>query len=366
MANSTSITYTNMSNSYKIDQQWLNSYASGHDHSPIFESGSIRASHGVHDHPQVRNCPPAPSNLPAFNQSHAQQYASTQDGTALHTGPANETGACTCRNRLGRQDRVVCYDGPYHQDSFVYRGNTFGELALNGDTDVQSQPRPYFHASMHALVYHGTPVNHGNEFPVDPTTFPQNDPYSNEDLMMNDTSSTATPHMEMSAALQRLRSGNPSLNTADPEPIHDFQAPFNPLFNAWESFATEIIRSNNFCAQQLPVSDAPQVLFPIHDGMSTNNNPKGATMLDASNDIEGPLLKNDDNTNVSRRVNQRSNTRGLRVTCEACRKLKIKCLPRGDSEACEKCHKNGTPCERKARAAYPKRATKKTLTSALS
>ncbi|KAG9565629.1 hypothetical protein KCU71_g5200, partial [Aureobasidium melanogenum] len=366
MANSTSITYTNMSNSYEIDQQWLDSYATGHDHSPIFESGSMGASHGVHDHPQVRDCPPAPSNLPVFNQSHAQQYASTQDGTALHTGPANETGACTCRNRLGRQDRVVCYDGPYHQDSFVYSGSTFGELALNGDTDVQPQSQPYFHAPLHAPVNHGTPVNHGNELPVDPTTFPQNDPYFNEDLMMNDTSSTATPHMEMSAALQRLRSGNPFLNTADPEPIHDFQAPFNPLFNAWESSATEIIRSNNFCAQQLPVSDAPQVLFPIHDGMSTNNNPRGATMLDASNDIEGPLLKNGDNTNVSRRVNQRSNTRGLRVTCEACRKLKIKCLPRGDSEACEKCHKNGTPCERKARAAYPKRATKKTLTSALS
>ncbi|KAH0346224.1 hypothetical protein KCU83_g7403, partial [Aureobasidium melanogenum] len=347
MANSTSITYTNMSNSYEIDQQWLDSYATGHDHSPIFESGSIRASLGVHDHPQVRN--PAPSNLPAFNQSHAQQYASSQDGTALHTGPANETGACTCRNRLGRQNRVVCYDGPYHQDSFVYSGSTFGELASNEDTDVQPQPQPYIHAPMHAPVSHGTPVNHGNELPVDPTTFPQNDPYFNEDLMMNDTSSIATPHMEI-----------------DPEPIHDFQAPFNPFFNAWESSATEIIRSIDFCAQQLPVSDAPQVLFSIHDGMSTNNNPRGATMLDASNNIEGPLLKNDDNTNVSRRVNQRSNTRGLRVTCEVCRKLKIKCLPRGDGEACEKCHKNGTPCERKARAAYPKRATKKTLTSALS
>ncbi|KAG9664981.1 hypothetical protein KCU64_g291, partial [Aureobasidium melanogenum] len=333
-------------NSYDVDQKWLDGYATGHDHSAIFESHSFHASPGVHDDPQ--------------------QYASTQDGTAMHTGPANDTGACTCRNRSGHQDRVVSYGGPYQQDSFVYNGSTFGELALKEDTDVQPQPHPYIHAPMHAPVYHGTPVNHFNELPVDPTTFPQNYPYFDEDWMMPDPSFTAATYMEMSAALQCLRSENPFLNTAGPEPIHDFEAPFNPLFNAWDSPATEIIRSRNFRAQQLPVSDAPQGPYPINDGMSTNTNPRGATMLDASNNIEGPLLKNDDNTNVSRRVKQRSNTRGLRVTCEACRKLKIKCLSRGDGEACEKCHKNGTPCERKARAAYPKRARRKTPTSALS
>ncbi|KAG9744566.1 hypothetical protein KCU73_g8106, partial [Aureobasidium melanogenum] len=188
-----------------------------------------------------------------------------------------------------------------------------------------------------------------------PWTFERADlaplPYFEEDLILNDMSWTGAPDMGRSAALEGLRSGNPFLNTAGPEPIYDFQAPFNPFFNAWDSPAADTIRSNNFSAQQLPVSNSPQAPFPIDDGMSTNNNPRGATMLVASNNIEGPPLKSADNTNVSRRVNQRSNTRGLRVTCEACRKLKIKCLSRGDGEACEKCYKNGISCERKARAA---------------
>lgn len=201
-------------NSYEIDQKWLDGYATGHDHSAICESHSFHASPGVHDDPQVCNCPPVPDNVPASNRSHAQQYASTQDGTAMHTGPANDTGACTCRNRSGHQDRVVSYGGPYQQDSFVYNGSTFGELALNEGTDVQPQPHPYIHGPMHAPVYHGTPVNHFNELPIDPTTVPQDYPYFNEDWMMPDPSFTAAPYMEMSAALQCLRSENPFLNTA--------------------------------------------------------------------------------------------------------------------------------------------------------
>jgi hypothetical protein len=62
-----------------------------------------------------------------------------------------------------------------------------------------------------------------------------------------------------------------------PQPNHDFQAPFNPFFNAWDSPAADTIRSNNFSAQQLPVgnnfsaqqlpvSNSPQAPFPINDG----------------------------------------------------------------------------------------------------
>ncbi|KAH0126567.1 hypothetical protein KCU67_g17431, partial [Aureobasidium melanogenum] len=67
------------------------------------------------------------------------------------------------------------------------------------------------------------------------------------------------------APLPYFEEDDPFLNTAGPQPNHDFQAPFNPFFNAWDSPAAHTIRSNNFSAQQLPVSNSPQAPFPIND-----------------------------------------------------------------------------------------------------
>jgi hypothetical protein len=44
-----------------------------------------------------------------------------------------------------------------------------------------------------------------DQLPADPITFPQYEPYFNEDSMMPDSLFTAAPYMEMSAALQCLR-----------------------------------------------------------------------------------------------------------------------------------------------------------------
>ncbi|KAG9603747.1 hypothetical protein KCU77_g1623, partial [Aureobasidium melanogenum] len=194
---------------------------------------------------------------------------------------------------------------------FTHIATTTG---ISTPIDKMNQQWTFERADLAPLPFeeYGLPYDQAHvddQLPADPITFPQNDPHFYDDLMMNHTSYTAAPYMEMSAALQCLRSENPFLNTAGPEPIHDFQAAFNPLFNVWDSPAADIIRrSNNFSAQQVPVSDTPQGPFPINDGMGTNNNPRGATMLDASNNIEGPLLENDDNTNVSRRRHLTSST----------------------------------------------------------
>ncbi|KAK6001299.1 hypothetical protein QM012_002630 [Aureobasidium pullulans] len=161
-------------------------------------------------------------------------------------------------------------------------------------------------------------------FPADAITYPYNNLYFGEDPMMTNGSLIAAPVMEMSPALQALRNNNPFSNAAGHQSIYGFQSSSLSLLDIVQTSGKDATRP-----QQLTISNEG----PIQ--VSNGTIPSTST-LDGSKPV--PKI--------------RKKATKLRVTCESCRQLKIKCHPTTDGASCEKCLKKGIPCVRKARAPY--------------
>lgn len=75
--------------------------------------------------------------------------------------------------------------------------------------------------------------------------------------------------------------------------------------------------------------------------------------------VEVNLISDDADAPLPVRSRARAKIPGVRATCEACRKLKVKCLPAHDDGPCQKCTKKGERCVRMPRAAYGSRTKRR-------
>ncbi|KAH0373854.1 hypothetical protein KCU65_g332, partial [Aureobasidium melanogenum] len=262
---------------HEDDQQWLDGYATGHDHSAIFEDDD--------DYSEVDDSTSGMDNPPTFIHAFNQVYV---DNESVVNSITTDNGPSTALSNGSDPE---------------------GSAASYTAAGSYSTATPYGFA-----ISHGPPGHHDSGYS------------SNSSF----GTTTSLDYFDM-AAMRTFA------------PLEQSSAPFMPLTpDIWNSSASHVLRENN------PYSAGNNIQGPLLGGNDNNNVVEDAwdnSVADVFHETPGFAehihvnstaqdsvgMNGGNNAGNSRRVaKQRSTIRGVRVSCESCRTLKVKCLSARD------------------------------------
>ncbi|KAH0352131.1 hypothetical protein KCU81_g2085, partial [Aureobasidium melanogenum] len=228
----------------------------------------------------------------------------------------------------------------------------------NDTSDVEmDQQWEYDYPDMAAALFDNDGISSGhlsNRLPPSPI-YLSHEPIHFVEQTMPSTSSNSQPLMAVTPALECLRSCNTALRTAYQLPKTDTTE--GPMYTE-----DSMNKSSSISVPLTPVERSDTVHQIEEQSASLPSpedgyDPYGAHILSQMSDIaQSP---NDADAPLPVRSRTRAKIPGVRATCEACRKLKVKCLPAHDDGPCQKCTKKGERCIRMPRAAYGSRTKRR-------